>query len=127
MNPSANFIPIWIKEGLVQQTNVFEMENFKNVKEEWRDPPWDPGRKYSSPWLWGTAGPVVASKYYDGDVDTSAIWLDPPEELRGKINVAPEMNDVMYAAIRYMGGEWCSDDRELLKSVLDQMLYAKQY
>ncbi|MDD7972935.1 extracellular solute-binding protein [Roseinatronobacter alkalisoli] len=127
VNPSANFIPIWINEGLVEQTNVSEMENFQYVKEEWRDPPWDPGRKYSAPWLWGTGGPVVATNYYDGDINTSAIWLDPPEELHGKINVAPEMNDVLYAAIRYMGGEWCSDDRDLMRAVLDQLLHAKQY
>ncbi len=32
---------------------------------------------------------------YKGDINTSAIFLDPPPELKGKINVVPEMNDVM--------------------------------
>ncbi len=56
------------------------------------------------PWQWGTSGPVVATSFQSGDINTSAIWLDPPEELKGKINVVPEKNDVLSPAIKYMGG-----------------------
>ncbi len=35
------------------------------------------------------------------------------------------MNDVMYAAIHYMGGKWCTDDKELLKKVHDKLKEAK--
>ena len=60
-----------------------------------------------------------------GDLNTSAIFLDPPAELVGKINVVPEMTDVMLFAIRYFGGEWCTDDKELLKKVRDKLVEAK--
>ncbi len=125
--PSANFMPIWISEGLLLESRPDQMENFSNMDPRWVDVPWDAGRHYSVPWQWGTIGPVVATKYYSGDVNTNAIWLDPPEELQGKINVAPEMNDVMYAAIRYKGGEWCTDDLAFLKTVRDQLVDAKQH
>ena len=62
---------------------------------------------------------------YHGDINTSAIFFDPPEELNGKINVVPEMNDVMYAAIKYVGGERCTDDTEVLKKVRDMLVAAK--
>ena len=68
---------------------------------------------------------TVDTTVYKGDINTSAILLDPPPELVGKINVAPEMNDVMFATIRYMGGQWCTDDKELLKKVRDKLLEAK--
>ncbi|RWA63117.1 extracellular solute-binding protein [Mesorhizobium sp.] len=124
--PSANFVPIWIKEGLLLESRPDQMPNFKNVDERWVNVSWDPGRRYSVPWQWGMTGPVVATSVYKGDINTSAIWLDPPQELKGKINVVPEKNDVLYAAIRYMGGTWCTGDKALLKKVRDKLLEAKK-
>ncbi len=123
--PSASYVPIWVGEGLLLNTRVDQMENFKHVAAEWRDVDWDPGRQYTAPWQWGSVGMVVDTSVYEGDINTSAIFLDPPEELVGKINVAPEMGDVMGMAIMYMGGEPCTDDRELLKKVRDKLLEAK--
>lgn len=123
--PSANYVPIWVKEGLLLEARPDQMENFKNVDERWVDVAWDPGRHYTVPWLWGLTGIGVNTKVYSGDINTSAIWLDPPAELVGKINVAPEMNDVLFATIKYFGGNWCTDDLELLKKVRDKLVEAK--
>jgi spermidine/putrescine transport system substrate-binding protein len=101
------------------------MENFKNVDPKWVDVPFDQGRRFTVPWQWGTTGTYAIKTVYSGDVNTSAIWLDPPAELVGKINVVPEMGDVMMLAIMYMGGEPCSGDKELLKKVRDKMVEAK--
>lgn len=123
--PSANYMPIWIKEGLLLESRPDEMENFKNVDERWVNVPWDPGRHYSVPWQWGSTGIIVDTSVYKGDINTSGIAFDPPAELVGKINVAPEMNDVMSMAIWYSGGEWCTDDKEILKKVRDKLVEAK--
>ena len=123
--PSANYVPIFVKEGLLLEARPDQMENFKNVDEQWIDVAWDKGRKYTIPWLWGMVGIVVDTSKYKGDINTAAIFLDPPEELIGKINVAPEKNDVLYTTIRYLGGEWCTDDKVLLKKVRDKLVEAK--
>ena len=36
--------------------------------------------------------------------------MNPPDELEGKINVVPEMLDVMHLAVRNVGGEPCTSD-----------------
>jgi spermidine/putrescine transport system substrate-binding protein len=123
--PSANYVPIFVSEGMLLEARPDEMENFKNVDERWIDVPWDPGRRYTVPWQWGVTGTAVDTAVYSGDINTAATFLDPPEELVGKINVAPEMNDVLFATIRYLGGEWCTTDRDLLKRVLDTLVAAK--
>ena len=123
--PSANYVPIWVKEGLLLEARPDQMENFKNVDPRWVDVPWDPGRQYTIPWQWGVSGIGVNTKVYGGDINTSAIFLDPPAELVGKINVEPEMTDVLFATIKYFGGNWCTDDKELLKKVRDKLLEAK--
>lgn len=123
--PSANYMPIWIDEGLLLEARPDQMENFKNVDPRWADVEWDPGRRYSVPWQWGVTGIGVNTKVYGGDINTSAIFLDPPAELVGKLNVTPEMNDVLFATIRYVGGSWCSDDKEMLRKVRDKLVEAK--
>ena len=125
--PSNSYIPIWVGEGLLLETRPDQMPNFKNVKAEFVDVDWDPGRHYTVPWQWGSTGVVVNTKYYDGDINTSAMFLDPPEELRGKINVVPEMGDVMSLSIMYYGGEPCTNDKEVLKKVRDGLVAAKQH
>ena len=83
--PSANYVPIWIEKGLVQKLDLSRLSNHGNIAPEWRDVPWDPGRNYSVPWQWGSTGVAVNSDAYSGDINTSAIFLDPPEELVGKV------------------------------------------
>lgn len=123
--PSQSHMPIWIGEGLLLETNPGQMENGKNIAEEWKNPDFDPGRKYSAPWQWGTVGVSVNTDVYKGDINTWGIIFDTPEELKGKVNVVPEMSDVIYAAVKYNGGKICDDDKELLKKVRDTLVNAK--
>lgn len=123
--PSAAIVKVWIDEGLVLEARPDQMENFKNVDPRWVDVPFDPGRRYSVPWQWGTTGVTVNTSIYAGDPNTAAIFMDPPSELVGKVNVVPEMSDVMYIAIAYVGGEPCTGDREVLKKVRDTLAAAK--
>jgi spermidine/putrescine transport system substrate-binding protein len=123
--PSANYVPIWVEKGLVTELDLTKLPNHKNIAPEWMNVDYDPGRKYSVPWQWGTTGMAVNQSVYSGDVNTSAIFLDPPPELVGKVNVTPEMSDVLALATMYMGGEICSEDAELMKKVRDKLLEAK--
>jgi spermidine/putrescine transport system substrate-binding protein len=126
--PSASYVPIWIEEGLLLESRPDQMENFKNVAERWVDVPFDEGRRYTVPWQWGTTGVAVNTSVYDGDPNTSAIFLDPPDELKGKVNVVPEMSDVMFMAVFYVGGDHkCTDDREILRKARDKLMEAKQH
>lgn len=123
----SNYMPVWIEKGLLLETNPGQMENFANVAPEWQDPPFDPGRHYSAPWVWGTVGVSVNSDVYKGDPNTTSIIFNPPEELKGKINVVPEMADIMALAIRYVGGEVCTSDMDVLKKARDVLVAAKPH
>ena len=125
--PSANYVQIWIKEGLLLETRPDQMSNFKNVSPDFSNPDWDPGRRYTVPWQWGSVGMIVDTSVYKGDINTAAIYLDPPDELKGKINVAPEMNDVISSTIMYVGGEPCTTDKAVLRKVRDKLVAAKKH
>ncbi len=123
--PSGNFMPIWISEGLLMESRPDQMENFKHVAPEWVHVPYDDGRHYSVPWQWGTVGVSVRTDKYKGDINTWGIIFNTPDELKGKVNVVPEMNDVMDAAIKYNGGKHCDTDKAILKKARDTLVNAK--
>ena len=123
--PSANYVPIFAEKGLAVELDLSKLPNHKNIAPEWMDVAWDAGRKNSIPWQWGSTGVAVNTKVYGGDINTSAVWLEVPDELKGKINVVPEMMDVISLATFYYGGEACSEDLEVLKKVRDGLLAAK--
>jgi spermidine/putrescine transport system substrate-binding protein len=123
--PSAGFVKIYNDKGLIQELDLTKLPNHKNIAPEWMNVSWDEGRKLSVPFQWGSTGVSVNTKVYTGDINTSAIFLDPPAELIGKINVIPEMSDVMALATMYYGGQPCSEDAEVMKKVRDGLLAAK--
>ncbi len=125
--PSANYVQIFVEKGLVQELDHSKLPSIGNIAPEWQNVEWDAGRKHSIPWQWGSVGISVNTDVYKGDVNTAALFLDPPEELKGKINVVPEMMDIVGLATRYYGGEYCSEDLEVLKKVRDGLIAAKPH
>lgn len=123
--PTHSYIPIYISKGLLMKPGIPQMENYGNLAPEWLDVDWDPKREYSVPWQWGTTGVAVNTTAYKGDVNTAAIFMDPPAELVGKVNVVPEMQDVISMALMYVGGEPCTTDKAKLKEARDALLAAK--
>jgi Bacterial extracellular solute-binding protein len=123
--PSANFLPVWIDDGLLLESRPDQMENFTHVDPQWVDVPFDPGRRYSVPWQWGVTGVAVNTEHYKGPIDTWGVVLEPPPELAGKINVVPEMSDIVGAAVFYVGGESCTGDKEVLRKARDVLVAAK--
>ena len=123
--PSNSWVPIYVEKGLIQKLDMSKLPNHKNIAAQWMNVPWDPGRLYTVPWQWGSTGVAVNKTAYSGDINTSAIFMDPPPELVGKVNVTPEMNDVMSLALMYVGGEPCTEDTAMLKKARDALMAAK--
>ncbi len=123
--PSANYVPIFVEKGLLQELDLTKLPNHGNIAPEWQNVDWDAGRKFTIPWQWGSTGIAVNTKVYGGDIHTSAVFLEVPAELKGKINVVPEMNDIVNLAVMYAGGQPCSEDTEVLKKARDLLLAAK--
>jgi len=125
--PSAHFVQIYVEKGLIQKLDLTRLPHHSNIAPEWMDVAWDKGREYTIPWQWGSTGISVDTSVYKGDPNTSELFLNPPDELKGKINVVPEMNEVVGLAVMWAGGEPCTEDVEVLKKARDALLNGKQY
>ncbi|PHM50116.1 extracellular solute-binding protein [Xenorhabdus miraniensis] len=124
---SDNFLPHWITAGLLKPINVNSLSNSKNITASWQKPSSDIKRNYGIPWSWGIVGIAVHTDTFNGDANTWKIILEPPKELSGTINVGSDMNELIYAAIRYHGGKICDSHPELLEKVRNTLLKAKKH
>ena len=125
--PGDYMVQIMAGEGLLDTFAPEDLPNFGNIAPQWVDVPFDPGRKSSIPYQWGSTSFSVNRDVYQGDIGTLAMIFDPPEELKGKINVLDSQGEVLALASLYMGIPQCSTDREQLKALSDMLVAAKAH
>lgn len=123
--PGDYMVAIMIKEGLLEDVQVNQLPNFKNMKQDLIDVYFDPGRSYSVPYQFGTTSFSVDTNVYDGDINSLAILFDTPDELKGKVNMFRDVNDVINAGLRYLGYDRCNSNKEELSALNDMLLEAK--
>ncbi len=123
--PGDYMVAIMIKEDLLEKIEANQLPNFPKVKKDLVDVYFDKGRSYSIPYQFGTTGFMVDTNVYKGDINTLAILFDTPAELKGKVNVFRDVNDVINAALRYLGYPTCNSNKEQLSKVNDLLLKSK--
>lgn len=125
--PTHNFVPILIKEGLIQKINASKLKGYENIEERWKSPPWDPGNAYTIPWQWGTTSFTVDTAVYKGDIDTYKVLFEPPPELQGKIGMFKAPDEVIPMAEIYLGLPLCNENPSDMKKVLALLEKQKPY
>lgn len=115
--PSHNFVPIMIKDGLLQPIDAPKLSNYANIDEKWRNPEWDPGNRYTVPWMWGTTSFAVDTAVYKGPTDSASLLFTPPPELRGNIGMFKTPEEVVAVASIALGLPQCDDNPKDLKKV----------
>ena len=125
--PTHNFVPIFLEEDLLEPINAAELENYDNILEQWKNPPWDDGNVYSVPWQWGSTSFLVDTAVYDGDINTYEVLFNPPEELQGKINIFNSWDEVVPMALFYLGYESCETDPDAFREVLALLEAQKEH
>lgn len=115
--PGDYMVKIMIDEGMLDSFDSSRLKNFGNIEKQWLDVNFDPGRKYSIPYQWGTTSFAVDRAVFNGDIRTTDILFNPPPELAGKINMLDSQGEVLAMAALHLGIEQCSTDRAKLESL----------
>lgn len=119
--PSDYMVDIMVKEGLLLELDKSLMPNFANVAAP-HDAPWyDPERKYSAPYMWGTTGLTYDSaRVPDSKLEESwKEFFEPRAELEGQIAALDDMVELYNAAAFYLGVDQCTEDPAVAQKILD--------
>ena len=123
--PGDYMVKIMMQEGLLDTVADGELANKGNIASEWADPSFDPDRRHSIPYQWGSTSFAVNRDVYQGDIHTTDILFDPPAEVSGRINMLDSQGEVLAMAALHMGIPQCSSDRDQLKALNDMLEEAK--
>ncbi|MEM7441539.1 MAG: extracellular solute-binding protein [Pseudomonadota bacterium] len=119
--PGDYMVSIMKNEGMLDTIADGELANIGNVEDKWMNVDFDPGRKHSIPYQWGSTSFMVNRDVYKGEIRTTDMIFNPPEELKGKINVLDTPGETLVLASMHLGIPQCSTDRDQLKA-LDELV-----
>lgn len=125
--PSHQFVPILIKENLLERFDPVKEPYYASVVDNLKKPSWDPEGAYSVPFIWGTTSVVLDSARYKGPADSYKVLYEPPAELQGRINMFDSVSDMVDMASLYLNIPLCSEDPKQMQQVLTLLKAQKPF
>ena len=110
--PSDYMVAQMIELGLLQEVDPASFPNGQYIKPEFMDVYFDPGRKYSAPYMYGTTGIAYDPTKTGVEVTSWADFFDADSPAAGKIGTLNDQVEVIHAALRAVGSQPCSTNRD---------------
>ncbi len=100
--PSSDYVERMIIAELLEELDHSKIGNVKNIEPVFMDAAFDPGRKFSLPYMWGTIGIGYRKSAIEG-VPDSWKWLYDSDKYAGRIALLGDAQNVLGSALKYMG------------------------
>lgn len=113
--PTNDFVERMIAADMLMPLDHAAIPNMANIDPAFRDAAFDPGRRHSVPYMWGTMGIGYRKSRCDG-VPDSWRWLYDSDRYSGRCALLGEAGAVLGAAFKYMGHPLNSTDPELVEA-----------
>jgi spermidine/putrescine transport system substrate-binding protein len=120
--PSDYVVTAMRENGLLAELRHENIPNLKNIDPQFANPPFDPGNKFTAPYLWGTVGLYMRGKPAE---ETWGLLFDPAKQ-PGPFLLMDDMRPCFSAALKYKGRSVNSTDPNELKEARDLLLDAKK-
>lgn len=104
-----------------------KIPNLANLDPQFLDPKYDPGSKYSVPYMWGTVGLGYRTTSFKGVPDSwSYIYGTDADAHRGSIVALDDQRAMIGTALKYLGFSLNSTDPAQIAQARDLMIRAKK-
>jgi spermidine/putrescine transport system substrate-binding protein len=124
--PSNEFVQRLAVSDLLQPIDHAKIPNFANVLPQFRDVPFDPGRRLSMPYTWLVMGIGYRKSRVDG-VPDSWKWLFDSDRYKGRIGLFAESDDLIRLGAKYLGASITGVTPEMTARVTDMLIRQKPY
>ena len=110
--PSDYMVKQMIELGLLQQVAPSSFPNGANIKPEFLDVYFDQGRQYTAPYMYGTTGIAVDPTKTARPVASWADFFAADNPAGDKVGTLNDQVEVIHAALRAVGSQPCSTNRD---------------
>ena len=110
--PTNDYVERMLVADMLLPLDHSKIPNIANIDPNFLDPAFDPGRKFSLPYMWGTIGIGYRKSAVDGVPDS---WADvlTSDKYAGRIALMSEPQTVMQMALKAMGkslNDWSDEN-----------------
>ena len=123
--PSDYIIPALIKNNLLAPLRKENVTNLKNIDPKFLGREYDPGNKYTTPYLWGTVGIYVRKKPGETIDETWGLLFDAKKSA-GSFLLIDDARACIGAALKYKGYSLNTTDKKQMKEARDVLIEAKK-
>lgn len=117
-------VDIMIKQKLVEEINMNNVPNFKNIGGQFKNMSYDPGNKYTVPYMWGNAVIAVnTSKIKTNVTGYSDLWNS---EFKNSLVVLDDERAILGAVLKKLGYSMNETDPKKLEEAKQEFLKLKQ-
>jgi spermidine/putrescine transport system substrate-binding protein len=122
--PTNDYVERMIAAGMLDELDYSKIPNKANIAPAFQEATFDPGRKHSVPYMWGTLG----IGYRKSKVKDASSWkavLDE-EANAGRICLLGDGESVIGIALKYLGHSFNSVDPAEMKAAEELLIKAKK-
>jgi spermidine/putrescine-binding protein len=127
--PSDYMVAIMIELELLAEINYDNIPNFENIDAKFKDPPYDPGNKYSVPYQWGTTGIGYNADLFEDPPDSWAYLFDPEmaAPYAGRMSMLNDSRETIGAALTYLGYSLNTTNEAELEEAKQLLIQQKEW
>ena len=124
--PTNDFVERMWRAGMLEALDHSQIPNFKrNVAPTFQNADFDPGRKYSMPYMWGTMGIAYRKSKVKKPTSWSVVWGEQSAQHAGRIAWISEPGSMLGMVMKYLGNSFNSKNPAEIRAAADQLIKFK--
>lgn len=123
--PTNNWAQRMIKANMLIPLDRSKIPNFANYDKRFQDAEFDPGRKYTLAYMWGTVGVGYRKSKVNPAPDSWKLLIDD-DTYAGRISLLSSAEQVLGAGLKYLGYSYNSTNMDELNKVKDLLIARKK-
>lgn len=123
VNPSQYAVQILAKKNLVVELDHSKIANIGNISSVFQNVSYDPGNKYSIPYIWGTTGLAYNLECTKEPVTSWKAFWD--EKYKGRVYMLDNMLAAYIAALQYNGFDANSSNPDEINKATESLIAQK--
>jgi spermidine/putrescine transport system permease protein len=117
-------VDVMRNQNLIQEINMDNIPNYKNIGDEFKGLSFDPENKYTVPYMWGNALVAVNTKLVDGEINSYADLWD--SKFKNSMVVLDDQRAIVGIALKKLGYSFNETDPAKLEEAKQELFELKE-